>query len=128
MDFHHLLLAGLPAHSAPPPTADIVGVGWQVSSVPGGDIAPVTARRSQNRPACDRDRISISINRFAGPVRQARSPRCATPLHTTSVRAASALEGRGDLPASCPADKRSGAWSGYRRPPALPLSASQAFA
>src|SRR5664280_2682262 len=41
MDLHHLLLAGLPAHSALPPTTDI----------------QPNARRSRNhRPACHRDR------------------------------------------------------------------------
>jgi hypothetical protein len=39
MDLHHLLLAGLPAHSAVPPTADIVGQRGHVRKVPMGDIA-----------------------------------------------------------------------------------------
>jgi hypothetical protein len=38
MDFHHLLLAGLPAHSALPPKADIAERDGDVRFVPKGDI------------------------------------------------------------------------------------------
>jgi hypothetical protein len=34
MDLHHLLLAGLPAHSGLPPEADMVKAGRHVSKVP----------------------------------------------------------------------------------------------
>ena len=38
MDLHHLLLAGLPAHSALPPSTDIVRSARQVRFVPQPDI------------------------------------------------------------------------------------------
>src|SRR5665811_1283072 len=40
MDLHHLLLAGLPAHSAVTPIADKHGCGWNVRYVPIATDAP----------------------------------------------------------------------------------------
>src|SRR6266436_6383751 len=46
MDLHHLLLAGLPAHSGLPPEADTVTAGRHVSKVPIPDIQVYAAVRS----------------------------------------------------------------------------------
>ena len=40
MDLHHLLLAGLPAHSGPPLETDIVRAGRHVSKVPNAEVVP----------------------------------------------------------------------------------------
>src|SRR5262245_35470337 len=39
MDLHHLLLAGLPAHTASPPEADMTGSPGDVAEVPVADIS-----------------------------------------------------------------------------------------
>src|SRR5262245_5297753 len=40
MDFHHLLLAGLPAHTASPAEADMTEMSRDVAEVPFPDITP----------------------------------------------------------------------------------------
>jgi hypothetical protein len=44
MDLHHLLLAGLPAHSGLPRETDIVRVGRHVSKVPQADAWAIELR------------------------------------------------------------------------------------
>jgi hypothetical protein len=46
MDLHHLLLAGLPAHSGPPRLADILGVRRHVRKVPSPDEQITANHRS----------------------------------------------------------------------------------
>jgi hypothetical protein len=51
MDLHHLLLAGLPAHSGLPLETDIVRVGRHVSKVPEPDlICPSMKRAMRHEP------------------------------------------------------------------------------
>ena len=47
-DLHHLLLAGLPAHSALPPEADVSRPVWNVRSVPAADIGFATSFPAQS--------------------------------------------------------------------------------
>src|SRR5262249_46903963 len=84
MDFHHLLLAGLPAHTASPPEADMTGsprmshLGhFRIHALPKARSMPTlkTKRHNQHGPAVG------AIGPEPTGHRRAAFPRCTSSIH-----------------------------------------------
>src|SRR5271165_5474829 len=97
MDLHHLLLAGLPAHSGVPRSTDILGVRRLVSKVPLSVVSRCGKRREQKPSALfshlvgggEQRRWDDQSERFGGlevpsnlspPTRSLRSPASITAI------------------------------------------------